>query len=536
MKVYCIKFFGYVSLFILVLSACSRQPKVREFKELNVALDQRNIFQTKKSQSITHLYEKLNLCRHNDTIKYKISEELYSEYFSYENDSSLFYASQMLDITKETGGDLYYNAIIKKGASLIRAGLFLEAREGLAGVNLSRLSTSRLVDFYYTMSTLYFELDWKYANTIYQDKYLQLGIKMLSRALRFSEDKTPRHYSLKGLYHLKKGEYHLAASSFHTLFNDYQVTGRQLAVDASTFASVQKNLGDVDSYLRLLEMAAIEDIKIVNRENFALLELGNYLYNRGQIAQAERYLDIAFKDARMYGAQLRQEQLSLIISDVIGAKARNISRQKDHILMFILVILLLLLVIMVILILLYRQLIEVRRTKTIVEKKNLLINRNNAKLKEANTIKDEYIGFSFRVSSELLTKLEYIYTKVDRSIIHHDFNELRRVLSSGGIKEEREHFLDSFDRTFLSLFPTFIVEFNSLFDEDKTIISSSSKNLNTEVRIFALIRLGITDNKKISQILDYSINTINSYKTKVKNRSKVNNDQFEQAVKEIGIM
>jgi DNA-binding NarL/FixJ family response regulator len=79
----------------------------------------------------------------------------------------------------------------------------------------------------------------------------------------------------------------------------------------------------------------------------------------------------------------------------------------------------------------------------------------------------------------------------------------------------------SFDKVFLKLFPDFVTFFNSLFDERDRIVLKEGQLLNTELRIFALIRMGISDTEKIAKILNYSVNTIYAYKTRVKSKSGV---------------
>ncbi|MFR9546811.1 MAG: DUF6377 domain-containing protein, partial [Rikenellaceae bacterium] len=108
-------------------------------------------------------------------------------------------------------------------------------------------------------------------------------------------------------------------------------------------------------------------------------------------------------------------------------------------------------------------------------------------------------------------------------------------LNSGNvnIKRERESFFADFDHAFLRLFPNFIVEYNALFEAADQVIIDDNTELPTEVRIFALMRLGITDNEQIAKFLDLSINTIYTYKTKVKNKTIIPKEEFERRILEI---
>ena len=81
--------------------------------------------------------------------------------------------------------------------------------------------------------------------------------------------------------------------------------------------------------------------------------------------------------------------------------------------------------------------------------------------------------------------------------------------------------MQSFDEAFIKLFPDFINEFNSLLKEEEQIEIKKGQLLNKELRIFALIRLGIKHNEIIAQVLGYSVNSIYAYKTKIRNKKNL---------------
>ncbi|MNE71853.1 hypothetical protein D3C80_1677560 [compost metagenome] len=149
---------------------------------------------------------------------------------------------------------------------------------------------------------------------------------------------------------------------------------------------------------------------------------------------------------------------------------------------------------------------------------------------EAEKIKEEYIGYSFHINSKYIDKIERFKKNIDQNLTTRKFDEIKLHLNRIDPKKEREELYHGFDKVFLRLFPHFITNFNSLFKEEDQIKLSGIELLNTELRIFALIRLGITDNEKIAQILDFSVNTIYSYKTRIKNRSLVPNEDFEDRI------
>lgn len=154
------------------------------------------------------------------------------------------------------------------------------------------------------------------------------------------------------------------------------------------------------------------------------------------------------------------------------------------------------------------------------------------KLNESNRIKEEYIGYSFQVNSRNLTKMEELYKTVHRKLKARMYDDLDQSLRDSDLQRERKQVLKDFDTIFLKLFPAFPERYAALFPADEAPLCAPGE-LTPEMRIFALIRLGVTDIGSIAQFLDYSTNTVNTYKTRAKKRSLLPNDRFEPAIQEI---
>ena len=163
----------------------------------------------------------------------------------------------------------------------------------------------------------------------------------------------------------------------------------------------------------------------------------------------------------------------------------------------------------------------------------LQLQQTNSQLTEANKIKNEYIGRSFYTNAEFIAKIEKLYLAIDRKIATRQYEDLRSTLKQSTLNTERESMYTAFDQTFLKLFPHFVEGYNALFEEKDRKLPADNQSLTSEMRIFALIRLGINDSERIANFLDYSVHTVNTYKTRIKNRSICENDQFEQRIMEI---
>lgn len=201
---------------------------------------------------------------------------------------------------------------------------------------------------------------------------------------------------------------------------------------------------------------------------------------------------------------------------------------------------LLLLLVVALVIVILKQVKKLKAAQKIITEAHIKeheINRKlaetNEKLSDANKIKEEYIGYFFNVNSEFFDKIDRFKKSVEQKIADRKFEDIKVLIRSINLKKEKEELLKHFDQAFLNLFPNFVTAFNSMFREEDRVKLKEDELLNTDLRIFALIRMGIHDNEKIAHILQYSINTINAYKTRIKNKSLVPNEEFEKRIMEI---
>lgn len=168
-----------------------------------------------------------------------------------------------------------------------------------------------------------------------------------------------------------------------------------------------------------------------------------------------------------------------------------------------------------------------------LEEKVRLLNKANTKLDESNNIKDSYLGQTFYDNVEFIDKLQHIFNKIGRLLVVKRYDDIANIVSQKELDKERNGMYSNFDKTFLTLFPNFITNYNALFEEKDRKTPGKENSLTNEMRIFALIRLGVKENERIARFLGYSVNTINTYKIRVKNKSIVPNDEFEERIMEI---
>ncbi|MEE4257752.1 MAG: DUF6377 domain-containing protein, partial [Bacteroidales bacterium] len=234
----------------------------------------------------------------------------------------------------------------------------------------------------------------------------------------------------------------------------------------------------------------------------------------------------ALNDASFYNARHRQLETGLVLPIIEGKRIETISNQRDRIMKFSIFISILSVSLIIALISIWIFLKRLSKARRIIQE-------SNDQLIEANKIKDEYIANFFRQDSEYIEKIDKLQKWVRRQVAAKQFEALRKFSHDINVDAEREALFERFDRIFLKLFPNFVDEFNSLLHEDERIVLDEDQLLNTDLRIYALIRLGINDNEKIASFLNYSINTIYTYKTKIKTKANCGSDQFRKKIMEI---
>ena len=238
-------------------------------------------------------------------------------------------------------------------------------------------------------------------------------------------------------------------------------------------------------------------------------------------------------DALYYGARLRKIKIGAVLPVVAARRLIDAEKEKNKFLIYFLSIGVIALLIALISFVEFYQLKRLRVKEKIIEDKNIQLELINDKLTEDTRIKEEYIGYFFNAISGYILKLEKIKRVVERKLATKKYDEISLTVNEINIKKEREALFYTFDHIFLKIFPNFITVFNSLLKKEDQIWPKDHEVLNTDLRIFALMRLGISDNEAIANILEYSVNTIYVYKMRIKAKALIPNDQFDQKIMSI---
>ncbi len=501
--------------------------------ELEKFLKQRELYFNQKQGKIKILHE-LSEKETNLNSKYNIIFQLLEEYESFNYDSAFHYSLKLYQLANLLKSkEKIEISRIKIGFVLLSSGLFKEAIDTLKCIDVSHLKEKFLIQYYTTFARAYYDLADYSRDEYFSNLYQNIGNSYQKKACEMGDPNTNEYWMNEGLKWMKMKNYLNAKKSFEYAIKHFSLDEHRYAIAASSLAYVCQQLNENTCAFEMLVKAAIADIKSSTKETVALRNLSQLLFEKGDIKNAYRYIKIALDDASFYNARHRKIEIASILPIIEGEKLNTVERQKKIITTYAIAASLLTIIVIISLFIILNQMRRLKKAQQQIQSAYQSLTQINIKLQEANRIKEEYIGYYFNVTSEYIDKLEKFQKEVHRKLIAGKIEELKNNLSSPDLKKEKEELYHNFDRVFLKLFPNFVEEFNKLLKEEFRIQLKENELLNPDLRIFALIRMGINDNEKIANILQYSVNTIYTYKTKIKNRSLVPNEKFEEYIMSI---
>lgn len=467
---------------------------------------------------------------------FSINMQLYKEYRPYRCDSAISYLNRNLDLAEEMNdSDKIIEVRLPLAYYLSSVGMYKESMDVLEAIHRGTLGPKFLVDYYNTTRHVYSELSF-YS----QDKRNAARYSVTSATYRDSLynailPEEGKYLRLKENCLLSMGRIDEALELNARRMNEIQEGTADYAL-ATYFRSLYyARKGNAEQRKIYLAISAITDIQLAITDNASLWALADSLYANGDVNRAYHYIHYSLDNANLYNARLRSTQISGIQSIINKTYQAKSDQQKEKLVFYLVLISFLSALLIVAVFFINKQVKKVSVAKNNLQEANRLLQEINLELSESNHVKEEYISHSLTLCSTYINKLESFRKLVRRKIHLGQANDLYKLTQSEDwMEKELKEFYTNFDNTFLHLYPHFVREFNTLLLEEEKIVLKKGELLNTELRIFALIRLGIDDSSKIASFLGYSVNTIYNYRAKVKNKSKVSRDGFEDLVKRIG--
>ncbi|MDJ1501913.1 DUF6377 domain-containing protein [Xanthocytophaga agilis] len=510
----------------------AQKPYDKTLVELDSIIQKRSTFTVEKQQHIQYLK---NLLTEEDIEgKTRVYQKLYSEYKSFIYDSAFVYAQLLLQTACLQQHPAQINeSKLKLSFLLLSSGLLHECLDTLQSIRIEELPDSLQKEYYSQIARAYYDLSDYSQDKYFSPAYHNLGNQYLKKAVLLCKPNTWEYYYFQGWYAMRVHNIQAAIDYYEYLLKSYKLSLNQYAIAASSLSTAYKNLHQSDNAIKWMAQATIADIKASNHETVAARVLAELIYQQGESLRAYQYVKIALEDAGVYGARHRKLQISDILPIIEGNQLVQTETQNKALQQYSIVLTVLAVLVVLFAFIIFKQNRSLRQAKSSLAASNEYLTEANYRMQEANKIKEEYIGHFFTTFSEYIDKIDAFKKAITRKITSRRIEEIGDIVQKINLKTERENLFYSFDTTFLRIFPNFIVDFNTLFKEEDHYSLHEKQELPVELRIFALIRLGIKDNEKIAKILDYSINTIYTYKTKVKNKSIIPNEHFEDELLKI---
>lgn len=493
---------------------------------------------------INGLKSSLQSLRKNDLqMQYQIIRSLYEEYKAFNYDSAFLYARKLQQISYQVQRPvLIEDSKIKLSFILVSGGLFKNAFDTLHSVSLSGVPDSTKADYYSLMGRYYYDLSDYNNDQYFTPAYYKLGNLYIDSSLLYYQPSSFEYDYYKGLKDLKTGGSDKTVAEFLNILKKPNLSIHQKALVESTLSGLYREINKTDKETETFLLAAIDDIKSSTKETTATLYLSQIYFSQGNLKAAFLCVEKAIQDAVYYGARQRQVQVSSILPIIEVAQVNSVEAQKKLLILYSIIATLLLLGLVVLFIIINKKNKKLKTAQeaiTEANEKELQINQKlsiantklsevNSKLTEANKIKEEYIVHFFNVNTDFFSRIERFKNVTEKKLHDRKYDEIKYLLNSINLNDEKGEMLKNFDKVFLNLFPDFIHDFNSFFKESERIYPDKDELLNTDLRIFALMKMGITNNEKIAQILGYSVNTIYAYKTKIKKKSIVSSAVFDE--------
>ena len=514
---------------MLANAAFSRNADLEDEDELLHRLDQyiarRDEFSSKKEKKLIRMKKKLNLTS-DKRERLSLYNQIYREYYTYRYDSAMVYAKRGLQLAEQLHDDYYINLNkINRAAVLSTGGFYSQAEDLLLSLKPEDISPKLMQYYYYTLTWVYNYWGAFCERSEFKEEMQDKKRLYLAKTLEYMGNKqSALYYYLSGeleylLHHTDKkvlGWYQkaLAASP---------VDSRVHASAAYCIARYYQDNEQMDIYEKYLVQAAISDQVCPLKENLALQELSTYLYNKDAkyAKRVSKYIYCSMEDAQFYNNRLRMVEISRILPLITETNHQREIRQNRIITISLVVVSIVSLGFLAMMFFVFRINKRLAKSRREVKSQNMLLEELNQKLLNTNKRRETYMRLFMDISAVYIKKLDDYRKLVSRKIKAKQTADLLTAINSYKLaEEEASSFYNRFDKAFMDLYPNFVDEFNQLLLPEKQIVLPAPNSLTKELRIYALMRLGITDGQELATLLFYSTQTIYNYKTAIRKRAK----------------
>lgn len=566
---------SFITIILLVISICGASAKSSAalnsglstqqlLDSLDSSLGKSAAYTAEKERRISSLRRRLSQTA-NPEQRFWICRNLVDEYSSYNSDSALHYIDASTAVGRQAGRREWIDEMNLNRAYIYAAtGLLAEAESALNEVDPRQMTPALATEYYNRLLFVLTHKDQYLGKNSLTRPYSERAKAMLDSVSRLMHPSNPQYIwflawrsmtdSVKTREAIPIVEKALESSTYST---------REEAMNAWILSRLYELTGNSDMMMRYLILSAIADVRTSNKEIASLEEISNRLYQSNDLERANDYISHCLQLANDYKSRVRVGRLADLQYHITKAYSQRNERQRRKLNVYFIIALVFAAGLAVAMLFLYKQNRRIHRSKTELDRSNAQLNSKveelsltRRQLKEANDrleilyrnmrdeagelaagndAKERYIADIFAICSDYISKLDEFRRNIYRKIVAHNFDEVKELtksheLSHGEIKE----LYQNFDSIFLKVYPNFVDDFNTLLRPDERVAMKKPGVLTTELRIYALVRLGINDSVKIARFLHCSTQSVYNARMKMRNKSDISKEQFAEAVRRLG--
>lgn len=539
-----------LSTLIITFTGANANTLDSIYDVLDEEIAQADNYILKKEQDISSLQEKIKNSRIPES-RFELTMQLYDEYSSYDDQKAKSTLADCLRQAEEMADErrialtrcflAYQNSI---------SGYYSEATHWLDEIDEDVLDATTLEYYHYACTHTYGELG-RYSDDETLSQYYY-GLSDLYREKFFSvADTTSSYYYQRRISNLISAQKAAEAEAVCREWNETVVpNSHDYAILAYYMSEYYRIKGDEVERRYWLAQSALCDCRNAVTNQASLWTLADLVAKDGNLERSNRYIEYSWMCTTKFGGHTRSWQVSPVITTINNNYRDKLSKNNRNLSILLGAVSVLAILFLASLLFLYKRnkLLaaarnELRRINGKLNHLNAQLNDSNRQMKQvnlqlndSNRVKDEYIGRFLDLCSRYIDKLDAYRLKINRRLKANQYKELMRMTSSDELREtETRELFANFDAVFLRLYPNFVEEFNNLLRPEFHQQLGTNSELSTDMRMAALIRLGIDDSSHIASFLRLTPNTIYNYRARLKSRAAGNREDFEQRIREIGL-
>lgn len=566
---------SFITIILLVISICGASAKSSAalnsslstqqlLDSLDSSLGKSAAYTAEKERRISSLRRRLSQTA-NPEQRFWICRNLVDEYSSYNSDSALHYIDASTAVGRQTGRREWVDEMNLNRAYIYAAtGLLSEAESALNEVDPRQMTPALASEYYNRLLFVLTHKDQYLGKNSLTRPYSERAKAMLDSVSRLMQPSDPQYiWFLAWRSMTDPAKTREAIPVVEKALESSTYSTREEAMNAWILSRLYELTGNSDMMMRYLILSAIADVRTSNKEIASLEEISNRLYQSNDLERANDYISHCLQLANDYKSRVRVGRLADLQYHITKAYSQRNDRQRRKLNVYFIIALVFAAGLAVAMLILYKHNRRIHRSKTELDRSNAQLNskveelsQTRRQFKEANdrleilyrNVRDEagelaagndakerYIADIFAICSDYISKLDEFRRNIYRKIVAHNFDEVKELtksheLSHGEIKE----LYQNFDSIFLKVYPNFVDDFNTLLRPDERVAMKKPGVLTTELRIYALVRLGINDSVKIARFLHCSTQSVYNARMKMRNKSDISKEQFAEAVRRLG--